>query len=166
MPKSIAITRDVAPDVLPSRQVDPARVGCRFLALAHELGQQRVAERRGLGEMLLERVHQFGAQQEHLVQRDEAPDQRAVPPKNSDIGGHHLAFYVDDIEVAVEYLKGNGIEVLGSPSVRTEGPHGGQTWVYFLAPWGLQLELVSFPGGKAYERDYLERLWHPKYPSD
>ena len=95
----------------------------------------------------------------------EAPDQCVVQPKNSDIGGYHLAFYVDDIKAAVEYLRGKGVEVLGSPTTRTEGPHGGQTWVYFLAPWGLQLELVSFPGGKAYERDYKERLWHSKYPA-
>ncbi len=27
----------------------------------------------------------------------ESPDQRRQQPKNSDIGGHHLAFYVDDI---------------------------------------------------------------------
>ena len=96
----------------------------------------------------------------------EAPDQQVVRPKNSDIGGHHLAFYVDDIDAAVEYLKNQGVEALGTPTVRTEGPHGGQTWVYFLAPWGLQLELVSYPDGKAYERDYQERLWHPKHPAD
>jgi hypothetical protein len=24
--------------------------------------------------------------------------------------------------------------------------------VYFLAPWGLQLELVSYPNGKAFDR--------------
>src|ERR1700757_3359847 len=27
-----------------------------------------------------------------------SPDQRTELPRNSDIGGHHLAFYVDDIE--------------------------------------------------------------------
>jgi catechol 2,3-dioxygenase-like lactoylglutathione lyase family enzyme len=26
-----------------------------------------------------------------------APDQQTTPPKNSDVGGHHLAFYVDDM---------------------------------------------------------------------
>jgi glyoxylase I family protein len=24
--------------------------------------------------------------------------------------------------------------------------------VYFLAPWGMQFELVSYPGGKAFDR--------------
>jgi catechol 2,3-dioxygenase-like lactoylglutathione lyase family enzyme len=95
----------------------------------------------------------------------ESPDQRAEMPKNSDIGGHHLALYVDDVPVAVEYLKSHGIRVLGEPTVRTAGPSSGQTWVYFLAPWGLQFELVSFPNGKAYERDTSRRLWDTRAPA-
>lgn len=96
----------------------------------------------------------------------EAPDQQAVPPKNSDIGGHHLAFYVDDIYAAVRFLKAKGVTVLGEPTVRNSGPSGGQTWVYFLSPWGMQLELVSFPDGKAYEKDTPRRLWNTCRPSE
>src|SRR5262249_24981573 len=54
---------------------------------------------------------------------------------------------------------------LDEPTVRTEGPSAGQTWVYFLAPWGMQLELVSFPNGKAYEKHSAIRLWHPADPA-
>jgi len=93
-----------------------------------------------------------------------APDQRRDQPANSDVGGHHLAFYVDDMAVAVAYLKSKGIRVLGEPTIRTSGPNGGQTWVYFLSPWGMQFELVSFPDGKGYERDTAARLWHPAHP--
>ena len=85
-------------------------------------------------------------------------------PKNSDVGGHHLAFYVDDFDAALRYLKSKGVRIQGEPVVRTAGPSGGQTWAYFLTPWGMQLELVSFPRGKAYERDMEMRLWHPAYP--
>ncbi len=94
----------------------------------------------------------------------QAPDQRTLPPRNSDIGGHHLAFYVDDMTAAVAYLREKGVRILGEPTERTVGPHAGQTWVYFLAPWGMQLELVSFPNGKGYERDTDRRLWHPAHP--
>ena len=95
-----------------------------------------------------------------------SPDQRVEQPKNSDVGGHHLAFYVDDIHAAVAYLKAKGIRVMGEPTVRAagSGPNGGQTWVYFQAPWGMQFELVSFPAGKDYERDSAARLWHPAHP--
>ena len=91
----------------------------------------------------------------------ESPDQRREQPKNSDVGGHHLAFYVDDIDAAIAYLKSKGVRLLGEPTVRSEGPHAGQTWIYFLTPWGMQMELVSFPQGKGYERETDRRLWHP-----
>ena len=96
----------------------------------------------------------------------EAPDQNTAQPKNSDIGGHHLAFYVDDMDAALAWLRSKGVRILGEPVVRTEGPSAGQTWVYFLSPWGMQLELVSFPNGKGYEKTTERRLWHPARPQE
>jgi glyoxylase I family protein len=81
-----------------------------------------------------------------------APDQNPVPPRNSDIGGHHVALYVDDIDVAVAYLLEQGVTVLGEPTA-SKGPNLGTRWVYFLAPWGMQFELVSYPEGRAFDRD-------------
>lgn len=78
-----------------------------------------------------------------------APDQREIQPRNSDIGGHHVAFYVDDLDAAVEHLKRNGVQVLADPT-SSKGPSEGQRWVYFLSPWGMQFELVSYPHGKAW----------------
>jgi len=94
----------------------------------------------------------------------DAPDKNRPRPKNSDVGGHHLAFYVDNMSEAVAYLKSRGIEVLGEPTIRASGPSAGQSWVYFLSPWGMQLELVSYPNGKGYERETAARLWHPAFP--
>jgi len=34
-----------------------------------------------------------------------SPDQKQKVPKNSDVGGHHLALYIDDIYAAVKFLK-------------------------------------------------------------
>ncbi|BDY29391.1 VOC family protein [Mycolicibacterium mageritense] len=81
----------------------------------------------------------------------QAPGRRLTPPANSDVGGHHVALYVDDLDAAVAHLKRCGITVLGDPTV-SKGPSEGQRWVYFLTPWGMQFELVSYPGGKAFDR--------------
>lgn len=96
----------------------------------------------------------------------EAPGQSRAQPRNSDVGGHHLAFYVDDFDAALAYLRSRGVRIQGEPTVRTTGPSAGQTWVYFLSPWGMQLELVSFPRGKGYEKDTAARLWHPARPAE
>lgn len=92
-----------------------------------------------------------------------SPDGQRPQPLNSDIGGHHIALYVDDLDIAVAYLRENGIEVLGEPTA-SSGPAAGQRWVYFKAPWGMQFELVSYPGGKAYESTAERLLWHPSHP--
>jgi len=38
----------------------------------------------------------------------EFADGQATQPRNSDIGGYHIASYVDDLDVAVEYLTSKG----------------------------------------------------------
>jgi catechol 2,3-dioxygenase-like lactoylglutathione lyase family enzyme len=81
-----------------------------------------------------------------------APDQRQAPPRNSDIGGHHVALYVQDLDRAVRHLREHDVTVLGEPTT-SAGPHKGQRWVYFLTPWGAQFELVSYPGGRAWYRE-------------
>ena len=81
-----------------------------------------------------------------------APDQQRQPPANSDVGGHHLAFYVDDLDAAVTDLRARGLRVLGEPTA-SAGATRGQRWVYFLSPWGLQCELVSYPQGRAVDAD-------------
>ncbi len=95
----------------------------------------------------------------------DAPDQAIVRPRNSDIGGHHIALYVDDIGAAAEYLESQGIRTLLGPLPVNEGPAAGQTILYFFAPWGLQMELISFPEGMAYEADGGPVLWSNTDPS-
>jgi catechol 2,3-dioxygenase-like lactoylglutathione lyase family enzyme len=82
-----------------------------------------------------------------------APHQSSIAPRNSDVGGHHFALYVTDIDAAVDYLRGAGVAVSGEPTAST-GPHLGQRWVYFTAPWGAQFELVSYPAGRAWYREH------------
>jgi catechol 2,3-dioxygenase-like lactoylglutathione lyase family enzyme len=94
----------------------------------------------------------------------ESPDQKVVQPRNSDVGGYHIGIYVDDIKAADAYLKSKGVKTLLGPIPVTEGPAAGQTILYFLAPWGLQMEAISYPQGMAYEKDTALRLWSPREP--
>jgi glyoxylase I family protein len=103
---------------------------------------------------VMRRLHFFrcGGQAIFEVFEYEAPDQNPRPPRNSDIGGHHVALYVEDLDAAVAYLREQeGVTLLGDPTA-SSGPSLGQRWVYFLSPWGMQFELCSYPDGKAFDR--------------
>lgn len=91
----------------------------------------------------------------------QSPDQRTVEPRNSDIGGHHVAFYVTDLDAAVGKARALGLKTMMGPFPITEGPAAGQAITYVLTPWGMQLELISYPKGMAYEKDAQTRLWAP-----
>lgn len=74
-----------------------------------------------------------------------APDQQTSLPRNSDIGGHHLGFYVDDIDASYEYVRSiPGVTMQQGPNgVAPSAPVAGQRWFYFQTPWGMQLELTT-----------------------
>jgi catechol 2,3-dioxygenase-like lactoylglutathione lyase family enzyme len=103
--------------------------------------------------MVENRFFRLGGQTILEVFRYDAPDRRETPPRNSDVGGHHIALYVDDLDAAVAHLRSAGVTICGEPTA-SKGHHEGQRWVYFLAPWGMQFELVSYPEGKAWDREH------------
>jgi hypothetical protein len=37
--------------------------------------------------------------------------------------------------------------------------------MHFRAPWGSEMELVSYPKGKGYEKHSKLKLWNPKRPA-
>jgi len=67
---------------------------------------------------------------------------------------------------AVAYLKSKNVKMQGDPTPLSQGPNAGETFLYFLAPWGMQLEFVSWPNGLAYEKDSKFKLWTPKDPAN
>ena len=90
-----------------------------------------------------------------------SPDQKKEMPQFSDYGGIHIAFYVDDMDIAIAYLKSKGVKVLGEKKYGF-GPEAGEdsTGIHFKTPWGLLFELISFPHGKAYEKKQTP-MWKP-----
>lgn len=94
----------------------------------------------------------------------QSPDQAKTLPKNSDIGGHHIALYVDDIQKAADYLRSKNVKTMQGPIPVNEGPAAGQSILYFLTPWGMQMELISYPKGMAYEKNAKTVLWSTTEP--
>ena len=92
----------------------------------------------------------------------QAPDQRRTHPRNSDWSGHHVAFYVTDIDAAVAHMVSKGVEKFLGPFALTAGPAAGQSINYFKTPFGTYIELISYPKGMAYEKERVKPLWSPK----
>jgi glyoxylase I family protein len=66
------------------------------------------------------------------------------PPKNSDIGGRHLALRVDDVDATAKYLASKGCKMMQGPIVVPGGPLlGSRSW-YFADPWGNYFELTEY----------------------
>jgi catechol 2,3-dioxygenase-like lactoylglutathione lyase family enzyme len=91
-----------------------------------------------------------------------APDQRTDFPRNSDFAGHHIAFYVTDLDAAIEYMVAHGAQKFFGPLPVTDGPAAGQSINYFKTPFGTYIELISYPNGMAYEAGPSRPLWSPK----
>ncbi len=146
------------PDLEEARSFLVDVLGCEYM---YSLGPYRhddewMTEHLGVDpRAVMEALHFFrcGGQAIFEVFQYSAPDQDPQVARNSDIGGHHVALYVDDLDAAVDFLKDRGVTMLGEPTA-SRGPSEGQRWVYFLAPWGMQFELVSYPNGKAFDREH------------
>jgi catechol 2,3-dioxygenase-like lactoylglutathione lyase family enzyme len=91
-----------------------------------------------------------------------APGQRHDLPKNSDWTGHHVAFYVTDIDAAIEYMDSRGVTRFFGPFTLTDGPAAGQSINYFKTPWGSYIEFISYPNDMAYDVPSVHPLWTPK----
>ncbi|MEV2216109.1 VOC family protein [Streptomyces sp. NPDC050997] len=89
----------------------------------------------------------------------DSPGARRHWPRNSDVGGNHLALYVDDVDAATAYLAAQpGCTVLGAPETIPEGPLAGDRWVYVRTGIGLYVEVVRMPDGSLpYERSTAAR---------
>jgi catechol 2,3-dioxygenase-like lactoylglutathione lyase family enzyme len=91
-----------------------------------------------------------------------APGQNKTVARNSDFAGHHVAFYVTDLPKAIAYMDSRGVKRFMGPFPVTMGPAAGQSINYFKTPFGLYVELISYPNGMAYEQTAPTKLWNPR----
>jgi catechol 2,3-dioxygenase-like lactoylglutathione lyase family enzyme len=96
-----------------------------------------------------------------------SPEQREEFPRPSDVGIQHLALYVEDLDAAVEHLRRHhhhhGVNLMSGPNA-LPGPEAGEgnRFIYARTPWGLTLELISYPAPMAYEQRSEARRWRPQ----
>ena len=95
-----------------------------------------------------------------------SPDQREESPRPSDVGIQHLAVYVDNLDAAAEHLRRHGVNLMSGPNP-LPGPEAGEgnRFIYARTPWGLTIELISYPAPMAYEQHIETRRWRPM-PTD
>jgi glyoxylase I family protein len=77
-----------------------------------------------------------------LVQYDKPCDRGTERPRHCDLGGHHLALRVDDVEKAAHYLAAKGCKVQQIIAI-DQGPLAGKKNLYVRDPFGNPLEIVD-----------------------
>lgn len=95
------------------------------------------------------------------------PGQRSLWPNFLDIGGWHLAGYVDDLDAALDYIgRRDDVYILGDGKRPTGGAEAGDgaATCHFMTEWGMRFELLTYPNGRVYEAETPARLWHPGHP--
>lgn len=146
------------PDLKQAHEFFTEVLGCEYM---YKLGPFEHSDTDWMGEHLnvhpravMKELHfyRLGGQAIFEIFEYSAPEQNVIQPKNSDVGGHHVALYVDDFDAALEFVQAQGLQVLGKPTYSKNASEG-QRWVYFLSPWGMQCELVSYPNGKAFDQN-------------
>lgn len=87
------------------------------------------------------------------------PDQgKASVP--SDLGWQHVAFYVDDMEAAVEQVEAAGGKRNADPVNLSGIEEGaGNQFCYCKTPWGSSVELISYPTPQPYLKSAVRRKW-------
>lgn len=95
-----------------------------------------------------------------LFRYEKPDDSRRTPPRNCDLGGHHIAFKVEKLEPALAVLADHGCRVMAGPIVLDQGPCAGLRINYVLDPWGNQLELVEYER-QAFEDTAPVKIYRP-----
>ena len=94
-----------------------------------------------------------------------APDQTTAWPRMLDIGGLHLALYVDDIQAALTYLLARDCHAFGDVKDFAGLEAGdGARFVHLRTLFGMHLELVTYPHGRHYHHQAALLTFNPAKP--
>ncbi len=79
-----------------------------------------------------------------LFRYERPTDAVSTPRRNCDAGASHIALKVENLDIALEFLRERGVKLMDGPIVIDAGPCAGLRVNYFLDPFGNQLELVEY----------------------
>ncbi|WCM61983.1 VOC family protein [Paenibacillus sp. LX16] len=95
-----------------------------------------------------------------LFQLENTP--QAPATQLADYGLQHFAIYVDDMEVAAARFQQAGGTLLSRPHALTGIEAGARNqFVYGRSPWGMIIELISYPDGIHYPQESEVYRWTP-----
>jgi len=77
-----------------------------------------------------------------LIQYDKPDGRDPAQPRVCDLGGHHLALRVDDVDKARRYLMARGCTVMEIIRI-ADGPLAGKNNLYVRDPFGNPLEIID-----------------------
>lgn len=79
-----------------------------------------------------------------LLEYERPTDAGNTPPRNCDVGGHHICLEVEDIAATIAYLEQRGCRAMSGPITIEDGPCPPSKSWYIADPFGNQLELVEY----------------------
>ena len=89
------------------------------------------------------------------------PTVRPPQPRNSDIGGHHLALYVDDMDAAVAHLRAHDVEIMGEPTASAAVAPRASAGSTSAARGACSSSSSASRTARPTRRTPPVRLWHP-----
>lgn len=91
------------------------------------------------------------------------------PSNPDDLGIQHFAVYVDDMDEAVAKFEQAGGQLNTKPTQipnEIEGNDEANQFVYGTAPWGMVIELITYPNGIDYPHDSNAKRFTPPKRSE
>ena len=87
-------------------------------------------------------------------------ESQSGPVTPADYGWQHIAFYVDDIALAVRQIEAAGGKRNADP-IDLAGPEAGagNQFCYCLTPWGSSIEVITYPTPQPYLHTATRRKW-------
>lgn len=84
-----------------------------------------------------------------LLEYRAPPDRKRAEARPCDLGSVHIAFTVEDLDVALSAMAAAGSRAAGKPQTLESGPNAGMRVIYVRDPDGTTIELMQPPSGKA-----------------